>query len=256
MRWLVEISNIDADERLLADILASLKVKLHREDDKTYLLSDRFESLSTSSEVWKLAERVRDVTSEVSSTIPGASVSFSLGDLHEQKEDGSRSKHMFVSVSMAAQLKMTAHAVVVKVTPSTEISKEEKARLEAERREREYQEKLALVSSRVSSAFLDERALKVHRFLQQELTPQRRGHIMDLIQDDPGQDLASFASKRNLSRFYRSINHPDVFGDESRHITSNEEPPPNPMSLGEAQTFVSNVADSWFRRKGCGDNDP
>ena len=250
MRWLVEISDIHGDERLLGDILACLKIKLHREDDKTYLLSDSFESLSSSSEVWKLAERVRDVISEVSSTIPAASISFSLGNLHEQKEDGSWNKNMFVFVSEPAELIVTADAVIVKVTPSTEISKEEKTRLEAEQRERDYQENLALLSSRISSAFLDERALKVHRFLQQELTPLRMGHIIDLIQDDLGQNLASFASKRNLSRFYRSINHPDVFGDESRHITSNDEPPPNPMSLSEAQTFVSNVADSWFRWKG------
>ncbi|MBD2034232.1 hypothetical protein H6F76_04110 [Leptolyngbya sp. FACHB-321] len=166
--------------------------------------------------------------------------------MYEQKEDGSRHGTVFRS-GVAPVLRLFANDVEWTVTP--EISEEKKARLEAERLAREYQDKLALVSSRVLPAFRDERALKVHRFLQQELTPLRMGHIMDLIKADLGGELNNLASKNELSRFFRSINHPEVFGNDSRHITSNEKPPTNPMSLSEAQGFVSRIADLWFKQK-------
>jgi hypothetical protein len=122
--------------------------------------------------------------------------------------------------------------------------------LEAERLEHEYQEKLALVSHRLISAFHKEYALKVHRFLQQELTPIQMYRIYELMKHDLGGEkpLYSLASKDNWKRFTRSVNHPKVFGDESRHMISKDEPPAKPMHLEEAQGFISRVADLWFQQ--------
>ena len=257
MRWLVEIIDIVADKRFLVDLLASLKVTLYREENRNYLTSDQFELLSTSTEVWKQAERLCDILAEVSlsevrSRVLSASINFKLGDLYEQREDGSRRTHVFVygapiGASAGASVGGAEFSVIVTSTP--EITEEERARLEAERLEREYQEKLALVSSRVVSAFRDERALKVYRFLQQDLTPTRMYHIYELIRDDFGGNMNSLASDKDWTRFTRSVNHQEVFGDDSRHIASKEKPPANPMSLSEAQAFISKVADSWFRQK-------
>ena len=254
MRWLVEVHNIEGDGRLLADVLADLDIELHCEDDGVYLTSDRFEALRSRPEIWTLANRLRDIIVEVSATIEEGSVGFEVGDLYEQKEDGSRSKHTFLS-PMAGQYRINGHLAVVKVTGQGELSEDARKRLQAEEQERAYQKKRAIVSSRVTSAFQDERALKVHRLLQKDLTPHRMGQIMDLIQDDLGHKLLELASTRDLSRFYRSINHPDVFGDESRHITSKAEPPPKPMLSDEAKAFVRGVSDAWFKRKSGGEND-
>jgi hypothetical protein len=110
-------------------------------------------------------------------------------------------------------------------------------------------QRLNLLAPRIKSAVLDERALTVVRLLKEDLTPQRMGHIIDLIQEDIGGSLPNLAGKANLTRFYRSINHPDVYGQEARHIVSRQEPPPDPMLLAEAQMFVRNVSNLWFQKK-------
>lgn len=252
MRWLIEITDI-TDQRFLGDLLDKLNIKLFLEENRTYLISDDFELLSTSSEVRIRTEQVRDVIAEVGSGLLNTEVSFKLGTLYEQREDGSRSGHIFLSAAVS-----TGVATVVgflTVTSAKELSEEERAKLEAERLEREYQDKLALVSSRVLPALRDERALEVHRLLQQELNPLRMGHIMDLIQADIGRALDNLAgSKNELKRFYHSINHPEVFGYDSRHIISDKEPPRRPMSLSETQAFVSRVADLWFKGKSDDNN--
>jgi hypothetical protein len=254
MKWLVEITNIVPNSRFLSDLLVGLNAKLHLEDSTVYLISDKFESSSISSEVWATAERMHNVICEVSSGFPDASVRFELVKLCEQENDGSRSNYVFASTALLI-LKAVTISGVGTVSPAKKISEEEKVILKKEEEEHKYQEKLALLSARVSSAFWDERALKVHRFLQQELNPLRMGHIMDLILDDLEGSLDKLypSSKKKLDRFYHSINHPTVFGDDSRHIISKKQAPPKPMSLEEAQAFVSAVADLWFNQK-CREN--
>lgn len=253
MRWLVEITDI-TDNRFLTDLLTRLNITLFPEENSTYLISDNFDSLSTCFEIWTRVNQVRDIVSEISSGL-GAGVGFQLGTVYEQKEDGSRHGTVFRS-RVAPILKLSASSGTWTVNP--EFSEEEKLRLEAERLEREYQNKLDLVSCRALLALRDARALKVHRFLQQELTPLRMGHIMDLIEANLGGGLKSLAAKNELgnklSRFSRSINHPEVFGDDSRHAIPKGEPPAKPMSLSEAQIFVARIANLWFEQK-CIDDD-
>jgi hypothetical protein len=204
MRWWIEIIDIVGDERFLADLLTGLNITLDMQENRTYLTSDQFNLLSTNTEVWEEAKRIRDIVSEVSNWFPNVSISFQLDSLYEQKENGSRSRHVFLS---ATSIGSSSTIGVLTVTSTSEISEEERARLEAEQLEREYQEKLALVSSRLVSAFRDERALKVYRFLQKDLTPARMYHIYELIRDDFGANLNSLASKKDWERFTRSVNH-------------------------------------------------
>ena len=140
-------------------------------------------------------------------------------------------------------------AVVVRGQPVAEMSDEEKKFLEEEQRECEYQDLRRKAVSYVVSAFQDERAVQVQRLLCGELTPQTMGHIADLIQDEMGERMKALASSHQLTRFYRSINHPEVFGEQARHIVSQADPPPHPMSLSEAQQFVRALATRWMERK-------
>ncbi len=129
------------------------------------------------------------------------------------------------------------------------LSESDRKRSEEEEREEAYQKTRRKAISRVVSALKDERALKVQRLLQKELTPQTMGHIADLIQDDIGGVMRDLASGNQLTRFYRSINHPDVFGEQARHIISQQEPPPMPMSMDEARAFIRDLAARWLEDK-------
>ena len=78
-------------------------------------------------------------------------------------------------------------------------------------------------------------------------------NIMQLIESDIGgreQLKRQLSSKEDVNRFYESVNHPDVFGNEARHITNKEKPPSNiPMYPEEAKGFVNRVVDLWFEQK-------
>jgi hypothetical protein len=64
-----------------------------------------------------------------------------------------------------------------------------------------------------------------------------------------GDAIRDLVSRNQLTRFHRSINHPEVYGDQARHITSGQEPPPKPMKLDEARTFIRNIAELWLEKK-------
>jgi hypothetical protein len=91
--------------------------------------------------------------------------------------------------------------------------------------------------------------MQVQRLLQDDLNPQTMGHIADLIQDDIGGAMRDLVSGNQLTRFYRSINHPDVFGEQARHIVSKEEPPPKPMNIHEARKFVHGLVELYLEKK-------
>jgi hypothetical protein len=142
------------------------------------------------------------------------------------------------------------------VTQAPDLSEAERARLEQLAAEREFQRLRRKAISRVGSALRDERAIKVQKLLQGEPNPLALGHAVDLIEDDLGGAISKLASANQLTRFYRSINHQDVFGEEARHITSPDEPPPDPMTIGEARTFANEIAKRWMDEKaGLPDDD-
>ncbi len=74
-------------------------------------------------------------------------------------------------------------------------------------------------------------------------------HIAELIQADMGSAMKDLVSRNQMERFGRSINHPEVFGDESRHIISQQEPPPKPMRMDEARVFIRDLAARWLESK-------
>jgi hypothetical protein len=135
---------------------------------------------------------------------------------------------------------MAKHAVV---------SEEERLRLEKEKIERDYQELRRKAIIQVSSAFYDERARQVQRLLRGELNAMNMRHIRDLIQADMGAAISELAPKAQFNRFVRTIHHPAVLGMEALHIESICEPPPNPMSIQEARSFIKGVAAKWLERK-------
>ena len=122
-------------------------------------------------------------------------------------------------------------------------------RWEEERQERDYQQLKRKALSRIISATRDERALQVQRLLQGELNPHTMGQIAELIKADMRNRMETLVSKKLLTRFKGSINHPSVFGEKSRHIIPKGAPPSNPMSLEEARCFIRDLADRWMERK-------
>jgi len=245
MRWFVEITDVEGNDRLLREILGELSITVVEEQAGRFLVSESFEVLATPGEVHDLAMRVRSILEEADLQIQ---LKFKLGSVFEEAGGDARRKHAFLTIS-PAHFRIIGSTMSVKLESSVPLSEDQRKRLEEEQREREYQQLRRKALSRVLSAFRDDRALQVQRLLRGELTPQTMGHIADLIQDDIGREMRDLISGTQLARFYRSINHPDVFGVQARHIVSNVEPPSHPMSLGEAREFIRALATRWMDSK-------
>lgn len=248
MKWRVELLGVTGNQRLVRDVLGELSIFIIEEEGGSFLVSEQFETFNTPAEVHAYASRIQSIVKKVREYDTEIEVDFSMGSVVKENADGMRRKHHFLVVSDTIHMHSVTHVACLKVEPAAHISEEERKRLEAERREQEYQQLRAKAVSRIVAAVNDDRALTVQRLLHADLKPQQLGHIADLIKDDLG-DLTKLASKSQWSRFYRSINHPDVFGKEARHIVSSQDPPPKPMGLDEARAFIRGLADKWLSLK-------
>lgn len=247
MRWRVEVSDITGNHRLLRETLSELSIVLLQEDDGFFLVSDQFEVLDTPQEVHILATRVQSIIEEAAKGTPEIQLGLKIGTVTEETTGGRR-KHYFI-IASSGHIRLTGNAVTLKVEPAVQLSEDERRCLEGEQREQEYKQLRRMAFSRIVSAFRDDRALQVQRLLRGDLTPQTMGHIADVIKDDMGNGITDLASADQLTRFYRSINHPDVFGEQARHIVSKVDPPPKPMNLEEARGFIRDLANYWMDRK-------
>jgi len=55
-----------------------------------------------------------------------------------------------------------------------------------------------------------------------------------------------WVSKKDVTRFKWSANHPGAVGDASRHGHLSQQPPPDPMDLGEARDFIRRLLHGWL----------
>jgi cell division protein FtsB len=248
MRWLVEIRERSGDERLLRDVLEASSIRLHEEASKLFLIGDVFEALETAAEVYALASRVQSIVTEIGLADSDILMSFQIGPVVEKVENGERRGHMFIA-GRATAFSFATGAASLTMQRGVSLSEADRAQIEEEQKELDYQKKRRRATSRFVSALGDERALQVQRLLQKELTPLTMWHIVELIQVDPGGAIKDLVSSDRLTRFGGSVNHPDVMGEQARHIVSKHTPPPRPMSLDEARAFICDLAACWLARK-------
>lgn len=101
----------------------------------------------------------------------------------------------------------------------------------------------------VTTALADNSAEKVLRLLSRE--PRTWGdlyRIFELIERRAGSTMyeQGWTSRNAAERFARSANSPQVSGDDARHAYDRTDPPPNPMSIDDAQQFVRHLARQWL----------
>jgi hypothetical protein len=249
MRWRVKITERNGDDRLLRDVLEARSLRLDEQAGELFLIGDPFEELETAGEVHALASRVQSIVKEIGEEDSDIHMSFRLGEVWEEPENGEpRRGYVFLTGHSSAYCFASA-GVSLGVVRGLSLSEAERQRIEDEEKELAYKKKCRKAISRFASAFLDDRALQVQRLLRKELTPQTMGHIADLIQADIGGAMRALVSNNQLTRFYRSINHPDVFGEQARHIVPKGDPPPKPMNLDEAREFTRALAARWLENK-------
>jgi hypothetical protein len=244
-RWRVEISQVVGNERLLRDVLLALEIDIV-EGNTRFLVSRTFEVLDTAADVQALVTRVQITLAEVARRHAEIAAGFSIGRIIENRAEGPEITHVIVPITGVGAIALAG--AMMAASGYVGLSPEEVKRLEEQRIEQEYQQLRRTATALVVSAFRDVRARQVQRLLDGDPTPKTIGDVADLIEADIGE-LTALVSDKQLTRFRRSINHPDIFGEDARHIVSAQLPPPNPMTLDEARAFIRDLAQRWFERK-------
>jgi len=248
MKWIVGIHSKGTDPKDLKEIFEALGFRIvssptNREGEDFCVTNLKIDECPDSGCVWSKLEEVRssfDVLTKSELELP---LNFRLGVVYERHKSGWRC-HIFGKIAESATLtdKMSATGTVTATNT-----------VEAEKHRRLRNRKTITILWAIQNFPIVERVLSLLEGAPPAMT---LGNIVDLIKDDMQGDLDSLTSKTMLKRFKRSINHPVVFGDNARHIVTNQNPPPNPMHGPEARCFVLQLVRDWIEYKNNSNSRP
>jgi hypothetical protein len=245
LRWAIEIQKTSLDKRNLADLLQGLGFGLIEGIEYPALASPIIDVCATAADVFEVAKGIRSAfkgPAQVDSE-------FMLGSVIDFSTNPPR-RHAFLEVASCA-MAMTVGAATLTVSPPIGLSSVELERWSAEYAERKYQAQLEEQRSRLEPAFLNPRAAKVLELLSIENPSAEAVYkIYELSEGHPGNRVEFHKrfeiSSDEFNRFSDAIHNPSVSGDWARHAYHRNPKTENPMSQGEAETFVRNIATHWL----------
>lgn len=252
IKWLLGIHTEFKNTKTVEEILSRLGFSTHpppdsRDGEPFCLSCAEFESLNSSDAIWSKAKQIQSALSAINDFRPELPFSFRLGVLYESTEAGQWKRYIFGELKdgVAVSVKVEAHGTV-----NLPLSDAEYQRRVARERERHRKALVEEATLYARAAIGSPTVTKLLKLLLGEQNPTAWGHIVDIIQDEMSGDLSPLVTKSQLRRFYRSINHPIVFGASARHAVSRKVPPSNPMQSAEAKKFAHDLAEKWIKLRG------
>ena len=174
---------------------------------------------------------------------------FVLGSVIDYSTNPPR-RHTFLEVDSCV-MTMTVGTATLTVSPPNGLSPAELERWNADYEERQYQARLEHQRSRIEPAYISPKAAKVIELLSMEKPSAETVYkIYELAEGHP-DNRANFhkqfgVSREQFDRFRDAVHNPSVSGDWARHAYHDEPRTSNPMTKGEAEGFVRNIAARWL----------
>lgn len=246
MNWAIEIQNTTLERRNLADLLSGLGFTLIDGIQFPAFTSPEIGRCCTAAEAFEIAKRLRTAFTGPAQIDP----KFALGSVIDHSLTPPR-RHAFLEVRSAVH-KVSVGTPTITVSPAAGLSADEFEKWHRAWMEQEYQAKLEEQRAKLEPAFRDSRAAKVLELLSIE---NPSGETLYKIYELAGGHHttrntfhAQFGiSKDDFNRFKDAVHNPSVSGDWARHAYHATPKTNNPMSRGEAETFVRSVATRWLQ---------
>jgi hypothetical protein len=160
-------------------------------------------------------------------------------------------RHAFLEVQSCV-VNVTMGSPTLTIGPPPGLSTQALESWQERRAEQEYQAKLEAQRTTLEPAFLEPRAVKVLQYL----AVAKPGadvlyKIYELLEEHP-KKRATFherfgVSANEFKRFKDSVHNATVSGDWARHAYHETPKTADPMSKGEAESFVSDLAAQWLQ---------
>lgn len=246
MKWAVEIQETSLERRNLEDLLNGLGFTIIDGIQFPAFTSPEIDKCDTAAAVFEMAKQLRAAfvgPAQIDTT-------FALGSVLDYSFDPPK-RHAFLEVQ-SLEIEHSIGTATLTVSPPKGLSADALARWKHEHAERDYQARLEHQRSRLEPAFRNPRAAKVLELLSiKNPSAEIIYKIYELAEGHPNNRDAFHAqfgvSKDQFDRFRDAVHNPRVTGDWARHAY--EEPPrtKNPMSKGEAEQFVRQIASEWLK---------
>lgn len=201
------------------------------DSEGTYLTGEDFESFRDASAVLQTAEALLDEMYAVVNLLVPNIRRPTIGVVLREDDHGNRTGTVFGSAHMAVRSKLRASGSTADEGSSTPKETQAQALLRAAQGNRHLRIALSLLA------------------LPHVSWPQLY-RALEETEAALGQTVceAGICSANARLRFTRSANSGEVAGADARHRVGKFDPPPNPMTLQDAQTFVRACLDSALRR--------
>ncbi len=245
MNWAVEIQKTNLERRNLADLLTGLGFALIDGIQFPAFTSPEINECDTAASVFEKAKRLRAAFTGPAQIDP----TFVLGSVIDYSVNPPK-PHAFLEVQPAT-VRTSAGTVTITISPPKGLSGDELERWNEEHAEREYQDKLERQRSKLEPAFRNSKAAKVLELLSIENPSAETIYkIFELAEGHPDNRKAFHTqfgvSKDQFDRFRDAVHNPTVTGDWARHAYEDSPRTSNPMSKGEAEQFVRQIASKWL----------
>lgn len=235
MNWEVCITGDKSSLDALCKTFNESDISINERDGEFFLKSNRFEKLESKNEVKKVATEIISSLCGATKLIYGAKDPIKY--FYILKIDVNEKKTVYMEGSAVISISGSIHAEVVDsegniihVESSDDIP---------------TIVKLALKDINVSDA--------LRLYGNKKLDWVNLYRLLEIVVKDVGgiDQIANnnWASKKEIRRFKNTSGSWRVLKDEARHASESTDPPPNPMSLPEARSLISEIIRMWLKSK-------
>jgi hypothetical protein len=229
-KWLVELSGDNCDLEDLYFHFEEPEGLVIKEADQYFLVSRLFENLDSASEVERVAQQEIVLLSLAVRLYEPDFRNVQLGCVVHEDENGKRLRHVAIKAHINFRIKDRV-IICSGSPPEPQISPP--ARL------------FKLIQK-------DDDVAKVTRLLGTEKIRWTDLYsAFEVIESDVGNRMyeEGWISRNQKKRFTRTVNDPNIIGDEARHGVSKIDEIDNPMDFNEACQSIRNLAQAWIRGK-------
>ena len=223
--FIVNKSDVDNLSNLLA---SSDEFSLITENNKYYLTSSHWESLTNTSDVLSEATKLLEYISAVAMiSFPGFP-RLESDKIYEVDEEGKRHNRVELLVkilplqdSFSIQLEGGQDIIpILEFDSWRKLAEEDEIVKDVFRQFREF----------------DHNWINLYK-------------IYEIVKKDAGKKKIEQWTKNKISQFTHTANSQSAIGDDARHGVDRNDPPKEPMSLSEAQALIRNLLKQWLQWK-------
>jgi len=235
MTWIIELGGERFDLQELLRLRSPSNIEVFEEADRFYLRSPEFKSYTEARAVLDRANEIVNILNGIAQLEIQNWENIRVAGVAREEPTGTRTQFLFAE-SIRGRSRMSGNLTITRADGSVESTRDNAVEAFAE---------LAIKDASVT------RALRLFGSGTHDWVNLYR--IYEIIESDMGGLSAminlSWISKSRVSNFKHTANSVSAAGDEARHGEERTIPPPSPMPLTEAESFIVHLLKNWLHLK-------